>query len=58
MWVRVGVAVALLVAGLTLPTAVEAQTLHVGTQVASIDPEHHNISPNNALALMAFYARR
>jgi hypothetical protein len=50
--------VALLVAGLTLPTAVEAQTLHVGTQVASIDLEHHNISSNNALALMAFYARR
>ncbi len=36
----------------------EAQTLRmgVGAQVTSIDPEYHNISPNNAFASMVFSA--
>ena len=47
----------LLAAGLPTP-AVHAQTLRmgVGAQVTSIDPEYHNISPNNAFASMVYGA--
>jgi peptide/nickel transport system substrate-binding protein len=57
-WLRAGMAAALVAAGLALPRAVQAQTLRmgVGAQVTSIDPEYHNISPNNAFASMVFDA--
>ncbi len=52
----------LLMAGLLpaslLAADVQAQTLRmgVGAQVTSIDPEYHNISPNNAFASMVYGA--
>lgn len=62
---RVGLRLAttawLLAAGLLTP-AVQAQVqtrtlrMGVGAQVTSIDPEYHNISPNNAFASMVYGA--
>lgn len=48
----------LLVIGLLAPLAAQAQTLRmgVGAQVTSLDPEYHNISPNNDFASMVFGA--
>ena len=54
---RLAAMAGLLAAGLLAPGA-QAQTLRmgVGAQVTSIDPEYHNISPNNAFASMVYGA--
>lgn len=53
-----GAAAGLMALGMLAPLGVRAQTLRmgVGAQVTSIDPEYHNISPNNAFASMVYGA--
>lgn len=55
---RAGAAAGLLALGMLAPVGAQAQTLRmgVGAQVTSIDPEYHNISPNNAFASMVYGA--
>ncbi len=54
---RSGAIAGFLMLGL-LASGAQAQTLRmgVGAQVTSLDPEYHNISPNNAFASMVFDA--
>src|SRR5258708_39466068 len=56
---RLGITLMALLASAPLAAPpLQAQTLRmgVGAQVTSIDPEYHNISPNNAFAAMGFGA--
>ncbi len=55
---RAVAAAGLLALGMLAPVSAKAQTLRmgVGAQVTSIDPEYHNISPNNAFASMVYGA--
>lgn len=53
-----GAAAGLMALGMLAPLGARAQNLRmgVGAQVTSIDPEYHNISPNNAFASMVYGA--